>query len=607
MKKGLKIFLNIILYLLLTIVVVIIVLGLSLSNKVDSSKEYYSRMMSGKNNLEVAVESLKRGQYSGAKNEAETATVLFQESLAYLNDIKTNKVAANFTPIAASVNDLEYLTKTAEILSRSISRSSDLMVRIGQATSGNHSFQDLSEIEKRQVLETLYQATPELNGLKANLELALSNLNKINRVGVLLPLESQVQDIRNQLATAYAALDHLIPLSRLLPALAGYPQESDFFVALQNNDELRPTGGFIGTYGLIHVKDGSLGEIVTEDIYHLDMPCVDRLTVTPPPPVSKYMGVKYWWLRDANWSPDWPTAAQQIQKMYLDESACTGPRPNEPTAVMAINPNLIASLIDFVGPITAAGTTYTGENFQPLLQYNVEVAYAEKDISSWDRKEIINDVVAELKDRLMKVSISRLPELLDLVDDAIARRDLQIYFNNPSYQSVAQDFGMGGEVKRTSYDYLMVVDTNLAAYKTDAVMRKNMSYEVKMDNSLNATLKLKYIHEGGFDWRTTRYRSYTRVLTPLGTELINHSGLDDFSVTQDEALQKTVFGFFWSIEPGKQKEIYLSYRLPKEINSTNYQLYFQKQSGSRLNNFDYLNTATNQSWSGTLDRDKIFN
>lgn len=606
MRKAFKIFLNIILYLLLAVVVVVIILGLSLSNKVDVSREYYNRMVNGKNSLEMAVDSLKKGQYSQAKNQSDEATTLFQESLTHLSDIRTNKVAANFFPITSSVNDLEYLTKTAEILSRSISRSSELMMKLGQASGSNQSFQNLSQADKRHVLETLYQATPELNGLKANLELALSNLNKINRVGVLLPLESQVQDIKSQLITAYTALDHLIPLSRLLPALAGYPQESDFFVALQNNDELRPTGGFIGTYGLVHVKDGELGKIVTEDIYHLDMPCVDKLTVTPPAPVSKYMGVKYWWLRDANWSPDWPTAAQQIQKMYLEESACTGPRPSEPTAIISINPNLIARLIDFVGPITAAGTTYTGDNFQPLLQYNVEVAYVDKDISSWDRKEIINDVVAELKNRLMQVSTNRLPELLEVVDTAIARRDLQVYFNNSNYQSVALDFGMGGEVKTTGGDYLMVVDTNLAAYKTDAVMRKNMSYELKADSAgLVATLKLKYIHEGGFDWRTTRYRSYTRILTPLGSELINHSGLDDFSVSTD--LGKTVFGFFWSIEPGKQKEIYLSYRLPKEINAANYRLYFQKQSGSRLNNLDYLNTVTSQSWSGTLDRDKIFN
>jgi hypothetical protein len=292
--------------------------------------------------------------------------------------------------------------------------------------------------------------------------------------------------------------------------------------------------------------------------------------------------------------------------MYLNESACTGPTANQPVAVLAINPGLISRLLDFVGPITVGEDVYTSENFQSLLQYNVEIAYAEQEISSWDRKEIINEIVSELKERLFTIPLSRFSEVLEIMDEAKVRRDLQIYFNDANYQNLISGLGWGGEIKKPSHDYLMVIDANLAAYKTDAVMRKNINYQISGDQRLVATIKLDYHHEGGFDWRTTRYRSYTRILAPRGSELIDHSGLTDFSVTTDEALDKTVFGFFWSIEPGTKKEISLSYYLPEKINSINYELYFQKQSGSRLNNFSYQNETLKKYWSGTLDRDKLF-
>lgn len=606
MKKNLKNTGKIIGILILTFLVVLIILALSLSNKVGASQDFYHNFTKGKNNLETAFNLVQEGNYLNARLEADLATVAFNESLDNLEDIKNNRVAANLAPISVSLADLEALTKTAEILSRSFSQASLLLENFSQTALATHNFGDLAESEKQETLALLYQAAPELKGLKANLSLALLNLDQIHRVGILLPFEAQISDLKEKLNTANNLLATLSPVSQMLPGLAGYPEESVFLLVLQNNDELRPTGGFIGTYGLIKVKNGSLGEIVTEDVYHLDMPCIDKIFETPPEPVAEYMKVKYWWLRDANWSPDWPTAAKQVQKMYLAESACTGPVPNQPVAVFALNPGLISRLLDFVGPITVGDDTYTSENFQSLLQYNVEIAYAEQEISSWDRKEIINEIVSELKERLFTVPLNRFPELLEIMDDAKARRDLQIYFNDSSYQNLVSSLGWGGEIKTTANDYLMVVDANLAAYKTDAVMRKNINYQISGDQRLVATIKLDYHHEGGFDWRTTRYRSYTRILVPKGSELINHSGLNDFSVTTDEAINKTVFGFFWSIEPGTKKEVTLSYYLPAKINSTNYELYFQKQSGSRLNNLSYQNETLKKYWSGTLDRDKLF-
>ena len=606
MKKGLKTTGKIILILILAALALLIFLALSLVNKVGVSQDYYNNLTRGKNNLETAFSLVKQGDYSQARLESDSATIAFTEALANLDDIRKNPVAANFAPVSVSLEDLEALTKTAEILGRSFSQASALLENLGQTALNTDSFGDLAETEKQATLALLHQAVPELNGLKANLELALLNLNKIHRVGILLPFETQINDLKEQLTTADNLLGTLLPVARLLPGLAGYPEESTFLLILQNNDELRPSGGFIGTYGLVTIKNGSLGKIETEDVYHLDMPCIDKLFETPPAPVADYMKVKYWWLRDANWSPDWPTSARQVQKMYLEESSCTGPTPKTPTAILAINPGLISQLLDFVGPITVGGDTYTSENFQPLLQYNVEVAYAEQDINSWDRKEIINEITDELKARLFKVSLNRLPELLKIMDTAKARRDLQIYFNEPAYQKIVSDLGWGGEVKAATGDYLMVVDANLAAYKTDAVMRKNIDYQITKDGGLVATLKLTYYHEGDFDWRTTRYRSYTRVLVPRGSELINQNGLTDFSTAVDEILDKTIFGFFWSIEPGQNKEVTLSYRLPANINSDNYQLYFQKQSGSRLNSLSYRNEVLKDYWSGTLDRDKIF-
>jgi len=610
-KPALKV-LKYLAFIILGVVILILIL---LSNKINASRNYYSQMTAGKISLEKAVASVKIQKYLDAEKQATDAATQFSAALNSLDDIKKNKVAAYFSPVSASVSDLEYLTQTAQILSKSLARGTTVLSKISQV-SDNHlkgSFADLSTADRQQILITVYQSAPELNGLKANLEIALNNLNKIHRLGVLLPLNSQLSDIKNQLTTASNLLSQVIPLTQLLPSLAGYPQESQFLVILQNNDELRPTGGFIGTYGLMNIKDGKPGSIMTEDVYHLDMPCIGKLKVSPPEPIKKYMKVDFWWLRDANFSPDWPTSAQQVESMFMAESECAGKPVSKPTAVIAINPNLISDLLKLVGPIIVDGVTYDSSNFQPLLQYTVEVGYVDKNITSWNRKDIINSVVSELEKRLLSLPTKQLPEILNIVQENIAKRNLQIYFDNSEQESIARGLNLTGELKKVSGDYLMVVDANLAAFKSDSVMRKNITYKLTKDTDktrITANVQLEYRHEGDFNWRTTTYRSYTRIYAPLGAKLLNSGGLEDFSATDDLALNKTVFGFFWTIPPGQTKTATFYYSLPDNITTANYNLYFQKQSGSRLNQFRLdksFNLAKPIIWSGTLDRDKIFN
>jgi Protein of unknown function (DUF4012) len=602
-NQNLKKTIKVLKYGLFTIISFILITILLLSNKINASKNYYSQMTAGKINLEEAVNSIKKQKYTDAENQATAAEANFNSALASISNIRENAVASYFSPVTASVDDLEYLTKTAEVLSKSLIRSVTILSKLERLTDGRftNTFSDLSDTDRQQILATVYESAPELNGLKANLLLSLENLNKIHQIGILLPVNSQLKNIKTQLVTASNLLDQVIPLTQLLPSLSGYPVESEFLVILQNNDELRPTGGFIGTYGIMNIKDGKPGNILTEDVYHLDMPCIGKLMTTPPDPIKKYMGVDYWWLRDANFSPDFPTSAKQVELMFVAESECAGKPAIKPTAVIAINPGLISDLLSLVGPITVDGVTYDSSNFQPLLQYTVEVAYVDKNISSWDRKEIINSVVSELKKRLMSLPTKRLPEVLNLIQENIAKRNLQIYFDGDEQERVAAGLNVTGEIKKTTSDYLMVVDANLAAFKSDSVMKKNINYKINTTNSgIQATVTLDYKHEGGYDWRTTKYRSYTRIYAPIGSRIINNSGLDDFSSIDDKAMEKTVFGFFWTIEPGKEKSISVSYELPKNITTSNYSLYFQKQSGSRLNNFTF------KDWSGTLDRDKIF-
>ena len=99
-------------------------------------------------------------------------------------------------------------------------------------------------------------------------------------------------------------------------------------------------------------------------------------------------------------------------------------------------------------------------------------------------------------------------------------------------------------------------------------------------------LNIDYAHHGQYDWKTTKYRSYTRIFAPKGSQLISIEGVNIDLVEKYDELEKTVFGLFFEVEPDKIKKLNLRYKLPdyikKLIKSGKYKLYIQKQPGNNI-------------------------
>lgn len=585
-------------YGILLLVFVLILSLVSLAFSFSDLKNAAYQAYSGKAELEQAVVNIKSGKLSDASSYAEKAQIAFSSSIASLDKVEKNP-AARFIPIIRhQFEDIEYLARTGEVVSRSIQKAVPIVSGFYEALGGKNNFSSLSEIEKQAFLKLLYEAEPELQGLQANLELALLDVNKIRKIGVLFFLRNQIVDLKTELEGGLDLISRIPAMSKILPALAGYPESGKFLIIMQNNDELRPSGGFIGLFGLMETKGGEIVSLTTHDSYHLDMPAYlsPNWTKTAPAPLAKYLEVEKWYLRDANWSPDWPTSANNILEIYNGEKIAIGEAADNFNGVIAINPDFIAELIDLTGPVVVRGETYTSQNFQELLQYNVEMAYKEQDISSWDRKEVVGDIVSALKNNLFSLPSSRFSEFVNIISRHVENRNIQLYFTNNRLQDLAISSGLAGEIKSEPLsDYLSVVDANLGAFKSDAVVDKNFSYEVSKEKSF---LRLDYKHNGGFDWRTTRYRSYTRVYVPRGSSLqkleaYGRANLEEASIISydDEKLNKTVFAFFFSLEPGTSGGLELNYSLPNDLSQSikddNYQLLAQKQSGQRLQNFNF--------------------
>lgn len=450
-------------------------------------------------------------------------------------------------------------------------------------------FLRLSREQRRQLIGILHDAPVQIHDIQENIDRGLDHIDRALGVLPVQLVGDRVSTYRDSLELADRALRRLEDLAVILPAFVGYPEPSTNLFLYQNNNELRPSGGFIGAYGLMEVDNGAITALRTDDVYRLDTATPkDAVLPVAPVPIKKYLGVKKFYFRDANWSPDFPTSAATLLDLYHREA----PSAREPRAIVAITPTLLERIMTLTGPITVDGITFTPEHVTDTLEYEVEQGFAERHIALEDRKVIVGKLMDEVVARLHHLPREQTPALLDIIGTALAEKHIMLYHTDPLVQQEIQTRGWGGAFPRVpDVHFLSVIDANLGSLKTDQVMERSVAYRVNFKGMRpRATVTLTYRNLGQFTWKTTRYQTYVRVYAPEGSTLVEAVGLMDRSRSKKQGVADTlhelgyaVFGGFTAVEPGEERSIRFTYDLPESFalrTGNEHRLLVAKQPGT---------------------------
>ena len=373
----------------------------------------------------------------------------------------------------------------------------------------------------------------------------------------------------------------------LMPAFLGFSEPQTYLVLLLNNTELRPGGGVIGTYATIRVDQGKIDILALDGTENLDRHAPDDWRLPPPVPMTTYLGVDRWYFRDSNWSPDFRIDAERAMEFYVAEG---GIASSEIDGVVGVTPTVLEEILRLVGPITIEGIEFTADNVTEVLEYQVEYAYKDAGIAVQDRKKIIHPLLLTVLERAKANILTEYKTYMQLGESLAEQKHILFYHSNIAHQSLLESNGWAGRVGQTEDDYLLWVDANLAALKTDHAMNRHLTYSIvgKEGDRYRAKATMTYEHTGQFDWRTSRYITYARVYVPEGSELIDVEGvlksgavITTNMVDRGIELEKQWFGTMFSIEPQQVKELTFTYLLPERIGGDGtYALLAQKQLGS---------------------------
>jgi len=431
----------------------------------------------------------------------------------------------------------------------------------------------------------------ELSYARNTLDLALADYKLVDKAKMPKVLNAKMEKYEEALNFADSLLSDSLVVMRILPEIVGAEEEKDYLLLLQNSSEIRPTGGFIGSYATLSLEKGKIKSLKLDDIYNPDGQIDVRGIVSNiPAPLAEFLDEEVMHIRNANWNPDFPTSAEVIEDLFfkLDSTTFDG--------VIALDLNLIKSVLDVTGPVflAAFNEEISSENVYERAQYYSEFDYREG-IS--DKRSFLTVLSGKILESVFALSNEKIPEFVIAIHEALNQKHLLLAMDDPSASSFLEGKGWTGSMKTSEGDFLMVVNANLGGTKANYFVDNSYDYSVTSDTRdglLRSNLTLNYKHTGQDNaWPGGPYTNYLRVYVPLGAKLTGAT------VSLANLLPKDIFdqvvsyvdgGYMvfatsFVLEPQKSLRLSLNYDLPEALafskEAKEYSLYWQKQPGTQ--------------------------
>lgn len=572
------------------------------------SKEAYS-------NINLALDGVRDRNFLVSVNKFNEAYNNFSEISTSLEGLGKGVISVSrFIPGASKLSSGYYAIEAGKNLSLAGEKVSQVADRINKLKDrGADENKDFS------LLDFFVSFNKDLDEINNYLILAQENLDKVKIADIPEENQDKILVLKNKLPIITQTVKDFSANNQMISDLIGANGPRKYLFLFQNNQEMRATGGFIGSYGVLDIDgSGKIRNFFIDGIFNPDGQLIDK--IIPPKPIQKISAA--WSLHDSNWFPDFTTSAKKAMLFYEKTG---GPTVD---GVVTLTPTVMQKLLGITGPIEMKdyGVILTKDNFIESVQYEVEEDYDKEENRP---KKILSDLAPLLMDRLLNSGdMGKISETLTVFNDALAEKHILLYFSNDDLQKTVSNLGWSGEILETSNDYLSVINTNVNGYKTDGVVAEkiNQQVDISSDGSIANTISITRKHNGGnaqFEWWNKVNANYMRVYVPQGSTLLEVEGQtreinsdildykslnfeEDADVKNEESKMqidektgtriyneegKTVFANWVYVSPQEEVTIKYKYLLPFKIDddkdASSYSLLNQKQSGSLGSEFNF--------------------
>lgn len=519
----------------------------------------------------------------------------------------SSSIAENFFKISrASANGFTFelvffgQNKTAEFLISKINAGIKLAKGINYLSQAGHTFINTSSKEEnnswRKILDT--------QSLIRNAIVAVQEIY----------LEADLSDLYRTEIDRYANLiKGLSVFQEVLPDIVGMEAKKNYLIIFQNNMELRPGGGFIGSYGILTLNKGRIEDFVINDVYDADGQL--KRHIEPPFPIRRYLQKVHWYMRDSNFDLDFPQSAYTVS-FFLNEE--TGQKVD---GVIAIDVSFLKALLKEIGPVEVPEYS---EIVDSQNMYLLTQTHAEKDFfpSSTQKKDFLRSLARAIQIKISEKKNLSYLSILEAVMRSLEEKHVVFYFNNANLQSLFTASGWSSSLwdnrKADSSiinDFLGINEANLGVNKANFFIERSISSEININESGSVSSRMTVVYKNNsIDWPGGDYKSYIRFILPQKSSLSQvfidgipqriGSAITDplvyeqknfippqlLEIEKTEERGKTIYGFLIVVPKKETKTVAIDYELPQNIKENSpailYNLKYFKQPGTEIYPFN---------------------
>lgn len=198
------------------------------------------------------------------------------------------------------------------------------------------------------------------------LDEALDRAERIDADATLPPLADAVGQVRTNVTEAATVVGTLHGAAVLLPTMLGGEGPRTYVLAMQNNAELRSSGGIIGSIALLRAEGGRI--TLERQASTLDFPPLDEPLPLSESTVALFEDGPGRYLQNLTSIPDFTEAGPAIATRW--EGVFGGPVDG----VIAVDTVVAEHLVDAIGSVSFGPFTATSENIVGVLLSDIYAA-----------------------------------------------------------------------------------------------------------------------------------------------------------------------------------------------------------------------------------------
>lgn len=404
---------------------------------------------------------------------------------------------------------------------------------------------------------------------------------------------SSLRDLVSQLNTGTGVFKDVVTF---LPDLLGSTGRKRYLILLENESELRSTGGWLTSYGVVGIEGGQIRELFVDDIYNADGTLkVQGKTFTAPKSMQTALGLSNQTFSLINWYPDL-AETQLAAEPYIQALG----KGNSLDGVLTIDISFIQKLLDKWGGIEVPGETeiITSSNIYSKI-FDMHETFTP---GSTQKTTFLADLANQIITKLLSMNIKDLISLGSVFGDALNEKHLQATFSNISAYNFFNDRSWAGSLDSRYNEAPIAIDWNWGGNKANLYLTKNynLGISIKDIDTMDFTYTISVENTSqSATYPQGDYINYQRIYIPANATVLSVQGMKDnaYDVYKESGFK--VIGGWFNTPIKSTSTLEISYRLSRSSNSINFPL--EKNDSNVFLNLNIFKQAGETSHAYKLD------